>query len=82
MVSGGRVGRNRLAGSSSPRLSLIANRVTGESADIASTSPLINESAMMFHDARLGRCELNRQCCWQAERHTVDARIGRGRVQA
>ena len=81
MVSGGRVGRNRLAGSSSPRLSLIAP-VTGEFADITSTSPLINEFAMMFHDARLGRCELNRECCWQAERHTVDARIGRGRVQA
>jgi hypothetical protein len=33
---------------------LIAKRVTRESADIASTSPLINESATMFHDARLG----------------------------
>jgi hypothetical protein len=53
MVSGGRVGRNPVAGSSTPRLSLIANPVTGESADIASTSPLINESATMFHDARL-----------------------------
>jgi Glycerophosphoryl diester phosphodiesterase family len=33
MLSGRRVGRNRVAGSSTPRLSLIANPVTGKSAD-------------------------------------------------
>ena len=35
----------------------------------------------MFHDARPGTCELNRQRRRRAERHAVDARIGRGRIQ-